>query len=80
MDEMLLLLDMSMKNTIETKGRRCIPYLNTGMERKRISVIPCASEYGLKLQLMLIVKENKRLEQETRVIGIRAFKTERFCI
>jgi hypothetical protein len=29
---------------------------------------------------MLIVKENKRLEQETRVIGIRAFKTERFCI
>jgi hypothetical protein len=50
MDEALLWLDMPMKNTIETKGRRCITYLNTGKERKQISVVLCATEYGHKLQ------------------------------
>jgi hypothetical protein len=46
-DETLLLLDKPKKNTIETKDRRCIPYLNTGRERKPISVVLCATEYGL---------------------------------
>jgi hypothetical protein len=80
MDETQLLLDMPMKNTIETKGRRCIPYLNTGKERKRISVVLCASECGLKLQPMLVVKDNKRLEHETRVIGIPVFNSKKFCM
>lgn len=41
MDETPLYLDMSMKRTIETKGKRCVPYLNTGNERKRVSVVLC---------------------------------------
>jgi hypothetical protein len=53
MDEMPLFLDMPMKRTMEVKGRRSVPYLNTGNERKRISVVLCCSEHGQKMSQCL---------------------------
>jgi hypothetical protein len=49
---------------IETNGRRCIPYMNTGSERKRISVVLSVSEYGHKLHLILAVKDNEGWNKE----------------
>jgi hypothetical protein len=73
-DETPLLLDMPMKRTMEVKGRRNVPYWNTGNERKRISVVLCCSEHGQKMSPMLVIKEDRRLEQGTCAKGIPVFK------
>jgi hypothetical protein len=36
MNETPLYLDMPVKRTIEIKGRRCVPYLNIGMNEKGV--------------------------------------------
>jgi hypothetical protein len=74
MDETPLLLDMPMKRSIEVKGKKCVPYVNTGNERKRVSVILCVSEYGQKMIPMLVVSDNHRFEQGTCINGLTAFK------
>jgi hypothetical protein len=56
MDKTPLYFDMPFKGTIDTKGRRRIPYLNTEKERKRVYVVLSVSEYGHKLHPMLVVK------------------------
>jgi hypothetical protein len=53
MEETPVLLDMVTKRT---KGRGIVTYLNTGNERKRISVVLCFSEYGQKMSLLLVLK------------------------
>jgi len=55
MDETPLWLDMPYRTTIESKGARRVPCATTGSEKKRVTVVLCASQHGQKMPPCLIV-------------------------